>query len=94
MDYVIKVELPEGHELHNQCRYYRRQAEFQFTDEFEMATRFETLEEANAALPKIRLLAVVWFGDGDQLLHDDAFVRAIVQGDPTVAKCSVVCYGG
>jgi hypothetical protein len=87
MDYVIKVELPEGHELHNQCRYYRQEGS-QFTDEFERATRFETLEEVNGAMLECRAHAVLQFGSGDPF---DRIRRLIKKGDTTSVKCSIVC---
>ena len=86
MDYVIKVELPEGHELHNQCRYYRQEG-CQFTDEFERATRFETLEEVNAAMLWCQAYAVLQFGRGDPF--DE--VRHVIEGNVTSVQCSIVC---
>lgn len=89
MDYVIKAELPEGHPLHGQCRYYRQEG-FQFTDEFERATRFETLKEANAMLPKCR--EVLWRTWGSGMPMDKDFAARWGGGGASItAECSVVC---
>jgi len=48
MDYVIKAEFPNGN-----CRYLRIGG-FEFVEEFELATRFPTLKQANKQLPRCR----------------------------------------